>query len=73
MLDMLAARADSRFMSAYFPAAVRNRAHVSEAEVWEMLWQLVAEGLVYLDPSGQPGTDNRRLVARASTRPQWIW
>jgi hypothetical protein len=61
VLDMLAAREDPRFFSAYLPAAVRARAHVTEAEVWEMLWQLVAEGLIYLDPSGQhSGTDNWR-------------
>jgi hypothetical protein len=58
---MLAAHEDPRFSSSYLPAAVRRRAQVTEAEVWEMLWQLVAEGLVYLDPSGQhSNTDNWR-------------
>lgn len=61
VLEMLAAHEDPRFSSPYLPAAVRRRAQVTEAEVWEMLWQLVAEGLVYLDPSGQhSSTDNWR-------------
>ncbi len=43
----------------YLPAAIRRAAGCREHEVWEALWGLVGDGLVYLDTAGQgSGTDN---------------
>lgn len=54
--------ADTRFQEGYLPAAIRQRAGCRPHEVWEALWGLLADGLIYLDPAGQGGaTDN------------WVW
>ena len=59
ILRQLAAGDSSRFGRPYLPSAVRREAGCSETEVWEALWSLVADGLVYLDTAGQSsGTDN---------------
>lgn len=51
--------AEHRFNRAYLVAAVLPGTGGREHEVWEALWGLVGDGLVYLDPAGQgSGTDN---------------
>lgn len=52
-------QADTRFSQSYLPRLVREAAGCRPHEVMEALWGLVADGLIYLDPSGQgSGTDN---------------
>lgn len=54
--------ADTRFRESYLPIAVREKAGCRLQQVWEALWGLMADGLIYLDPSGQgSSTDN------------WLW
>ncbi len=49
----------SRFGRPYLVSTLREEVGCSETEVWEALWGLVGEGLVYLDTAGQgSGTDN---------------
>ena len=50
---------DSRFGRRYFATTARQAVGCTDTEVWESLWSLVADGLVYLDPGVQgSGTDN---------------
>lgn len=59
ILQQLAGGGASRFGRAYLVSTVRREVGCSETEVWEAVWGLVADGLVYLDTSGQgSGTDN---------------
>jgi hypothetical protein len=55
---------DTRFGQPYFPdqtlAALRCRPH----ELWQEMWAMVGEGLVYVDPAGQGG---------ASSWDNWQW
>ncbi|WP_067826040.1 hypothetical protein [Actinomadura kijaniata] len=52
---------DTRFSQSYLPSTIRAQTGVSLTQAWEVLWGLVADGLVYLDPDGQgSGTDNWR-------------
>lgn len=49
----------SRFGRPYLVGAVCQETGCSDTQVWEVLWGLVGEGLVYLDTAGQgSGTDN---------------
>jgi hypothetical protein len=65
VLDHLATpHAERRHADPYLPAAIRARSGCRPHEVWETLWGLVGEGLVYLDPAGQ---------ARASSQDNWEW
>jgi len=51
-----------RFGRPYLVLSVSEQTGCPETEVWEALWGLVADGLVYLDTAGQgSGTDN------------WMW
>lgn len=50
-------QAECRFGHPYLARTVAERANCRPHEVWEALWGLVGEGLVYLDPAGQ-GPDN---------------
>lgn len=53
--------ADPRFGAAYLVSAIRRDAQCAASDVWETLWALVGDGLVYLDTAGQgSGTDNWR-------------
>jgi hypothetical protein len=45
--------ADSRFGHAYLARTIADEAGCRPPLVWEALWGLVGEGLVYLDPAGQ--------------------
>ena len=59
VLQQLGGGGESRFGSPYLVGAVRQQANCTAGEVWEALWALVGEGLVYLDTAGQGwGTDN---------------
>lgn len=61
MLALLGSGGDPRFGASYLANAVRQQAMCSEPEVWEALWGLVGDGLIYLDTAGQhSGTDNWR-------------
>ena len=54
-------QAEARFGYPYLVAEISRAAACRPHEVWEALWGLVGEGLVYLDPAGQgSGTDNWR-------------
>lgn len=59
VLDRLGTGGASRFGRPYLVATLHREVGCSETEVWEALWGLVGEGLVYLDTAGQgSGTDN---------------
>lgn len=65
ILEFLATpQADTRYHEAYLPAKIRQRSGCPSHEVWEALWGLVGEGLIYLDPAGQ---------ANASSQHNWRW
>jgi hypothetical protein len=49
---------DSRFNDAYMVTPLARQTGCAPHEVWEALWGLVAEGLVYLYPNRQPSPDN---------------
>ncbi|QPS33524.1 hypothetical protein [Brevibacterium casei] len=59
VLDRLGQGGDARFGRSYLVSALRREIECSDTQVWEALWGLVGEGLVYLDTAGQgSGTDN---------------
>lgn len=61
VLGRLSNDGDSRFGRGYLVNALCSDVGCSETEVWEALWCLVGEGLIYLDTAGQgSGTDNWR-------------
>ncbi|WP_164775099.1 hypothetical protein [Nocardioides pantholopis] len=59
-------------------ANIRQQTGCSEAGVWEALWGLVAEGLIYLDPNGQAldnwrwglSADGQQVVKSGSWEPR---
>jgi hypothetical protein len=64
VLARLAEGGESRFGEPYF---VTESAHALEAPIvaiWEALWGLMGDGLIFLDPSGQ---------AQGSTWDNWHW
>lgn len=48
---------ESRFGDSYLARTIATDADCRPHQVWEALWGLVGDGLVYLDPAGQ-GPDN---------------
>lgn len=58
ILNQVAAGGDTRFHPSYLVAPIARSHGVSPSEVYATLWGLVADGLIYLDPAGQPSTDN---------------
>jgi hypothetical protein len=48
---------ESRFGHAYLARTIATEANCRPHQVWEALWGLAGDGLVYLDPAGQ-GPDN---------------
>lgn len=59
VLHRLRTGGDSRFGRPYIVGTIHHETGCSEAEVWEALWGLVGDGLLYLDTAGQgSGTDN---------------
>jgi len=62
VLALLESGGGGRFGRSYLVATIRQRLHCADTDVWEALWGLVGDGLVYLDTAGQgSGTDN------------WVW
>lgn len=53
--------ADTRFSNAYLGAAIQQRIDCRFHEVWEAVWGLVGDGLVYLDRGEQPAPENWRF------------
>lgn len=50
---------DSRFGHSYLVGTIHREIGCTGAEIWEALWGLVADGLLYIDTAGQgSGTDN---------------
>lgn len=70
-------QADNRFGHPYLVGPMASSAGCPPHDVWEALWGLVGEGLIYLDPAGQgSGTDNWRwrpssVGMRAATSGAW--
>ena len=59
VLERLGGGGPSRFGRPYLVGTLHREVGCAETEVWEALWGLVGEGLVYLDTAGQgSGTDN---------------
>lgn len=59
VLAHLLSKGDPRFGHWYLVAGVGKQAECTQDEVWEALWSLAGDGLIYLNPSGQ-GSDNWR-------------
>jgi hypothetical protein len=58
--------ADTRFSESYLVAAVRQQVQCTRDQVWEALWGLVGDGMIFLDPAGQrSSTDNWQWRASA--------
>jgi len=57
--------ADTRWHEGYLVRQVQEQTSCRRHEVWEVLWGLVGEGLVYLDPGGQD-PDNWRWKLSAA-------
>lgn len=59
VLQRLGVGGASRFGRPYLVGPLSQEVGCAETEVWEALWGLVGDGLVYLDTAGQgSGTDN---------------
>lgn len=59
VLQRLGNEGASRFGRPYLVSTIRQETGCADAEVWEALWSLVGDGLIYLDTAGQgSGTDN---------------
>lgn len=59
VLNRLGSGGSSGFGRSHLVGTLRGEIGCSETEVWEALWGLVGEGLVYLDTAGQgSSTDN---------------
>lgn len=60
---------DNRFGAPYLSRYLQNATGCRPHEAMEALWGLVADGLIFLDPSGQgSGTDNWRWMLSADGR-----
>lgn len=64
MLERLANGEDSRFGESYLPLETARAIEARLLDVWEALWGLMGDGLIFLDPSGQ---------AHASSWDNWRW
>ncbi|MEU8251643.1 hypothetical protein [Nonomuraea sp. NPDC048916] len=76
VLHLLATpHAENRFRDSYLPQSIRAATGCRPHEAWEALWGLLADGLIYLDPQGQPGSDNWRwkLSERGRKAVQGPW
>jgi hypothetical protein len=66
VLTHLGSGADSRFGRSYLVARIQQQTQCADTDVWEAIWGLVGDGLVYLDTAGQgSGTDNWRWCLSA--------
>lgn len=57
---------DTRFSNSYLGAAVRDLMDCRSHQVWEAVWGLVADGLVYLDRDDQAAPENWRFKLSAT-------
>ncbi|WP_344476259.1 hypothetical protein [Nonomuraea monospora] len=61
VLQLLATRGtDPRFHDSYLPKTIRAATGCRPHQVWEALYGLLADGLVYIDHDQQPSADNWR-------------
>lgn len=61
VLRRITSGGETRFGLPYLVQPMANEHHVATNEIYEALWGLVADGLIYLDPAGQrSSTDNWR-------------
>lgn len=72
---LVVARGDNRFNPAYLVNPIAQEVGCHPYLVWEALWGLVGDGLIYLDPAGQ-GTDNwqwrpSQIGIKAATSGSW--
>jgi hypothetical protein len=59
VLAQLGRGGGGRFGRSYLVATIRQQVQCTDTAVWEALWGLLGDGLVYLDTAGQgSGTDN---------------
>jgi hypothetical protein len=65
VLRHVGADGDTRFQDAGVVRPVMQQARCTREQVWEALWSLVGDGLIYLDPAGQ-GSSNDNWRWRAS-------
>lgn len=67
VLEVLATPgSDTRFSDSYLGAAVRGLTGCRPHQVWEAVWGLIADGLVYLDRGSQPAPENWHLRLSAA-------
>ncbi len=64
VLKRLANGDESRFGESYLPMETASAIDARLLDVWEALWGLMGDGLIFLDPSGQ---------AHASSFDNWRW
>ncbi len=57
-------QAETRHGEPYLPSQICAGTGCQPHEVWEVLWSLVGDGLIYLDPAGQ---------ASGTTQDNWQW
>lgn len=63
VLSHLVSGGSNRFGEPYLVTEVKRESGSSRSVVWEALWSLVGDGLLYLDTAGQQsGTDNWRWI-----------
>lgn len=46
-------KSDNRFSESYLIASISQRNSFNRSELWEALWSLIADGLIFINPSGQ--------------------
>lgn len=59
-------RSDTRFSNSYLGTTVRELVDCRPHQVWEAVWSLVADGIVYLDRDDQPAPENWRFKLSAT-------
>jgi hypothetical protein len=64
VLQRLAQGEDSRFGESYLPMATARAITARLTDVWEALWGLMGDGLIFLDPAGQ---------SQSSSWDNWRW
>lgn len=64
VLERVAAGGETRFSEVYFPTETAHAIEARLIDVWEALWGLLGDGLIFLDPSGQ---------AMAGSWDNWHW
>ncbi len=61
-------QSDTRFGDAYLPATAARALRCRPHQVWEALWGLVGDGLVYLDPENQDRSNWRWKLSATGRR-----